>query len=244
MSLGRLCLEEGKSASAMENFELALEASSAESDLAAASFSGLAHVHNRMGRADLAMASLGQARVLAEEVGDALLQSRIVNNMGTTHFANGDYVAALVSFREALKVNRGSGYGRGVVYNLHNIGDVLFRQKEFAKAYGAFEQARQIARQYGLGKEVAFNEIYLGYLRAQQGEWEEGLELLEQGIEGAQRHKDLESVLIGRLLEGRLLCVAGRVVEGKAVLESALSEAKETEILWVVRDITSELEAL
>ena len=244
LSLGRLCLEEGKSASAMENFELALEASSAESDLAAASFSGLAHVHNRMGRADLAMASLGQARVLAEEVGDALLQSRIVNNMGTTHFANGDYVAALVSFREALKVNRGSGYGRGVVYNLHNIGDVLFRQKEFAKAYGAFEQARQIARQYGLGKEVAFNEIYLGYLRAQQGEWEEGLELLEQGIEGAQRHKDLESVLIGRLLEGRLLCVAGRVVEGKTVLESALSEAKETEILWVVRDITSELEAL
>ncbi|MEC7241531.1 MAG: protein kinase [Myxococcota bacterium] len=244
LTMGRLELEGGSSTSAMEAFESALEASGEERDLAAKSFSGLAQVHNRLGQPDLAMASLGQARVLSEEVGDRLLQARIVNNMGITHFSNGNFDAALVSFREALDVNRNLGYGRGVVYNLHNIGDVLFRQEEFAKAYGSFEQARQIARQYGMGKEVAFNEIYLGFLRAQQGEWEEGLEVLESGIDGASRHKDLETVLMGRLLQGRLLNGVGRHAEGRKILEVAMENARETEILWIVEEIASELGAL
>ena len=244
ISMGHMALEEGQAKEAKEHFVAALEVAAGQNDLAASAFSGLANVHNRLGELDLAMAALGQARVLAEESGDALLQSRIVNNMGTTFFANGDYMAALASFREALEVNRGAGYRRGVVYNLHNIGDVLFRQEEFARAYTAFEQARQIAKEYGLRREVAFNEVFLGYLLAQRGEWEEGLELLERGIEIAGKHSDVESVLMGRWLEGKLMSQAGRSSEGRTILEGALGQAKTTEIAWLVRDIELELEQL
>ena len=244
LCLGHLEMEEGKSTSALEHFEKALESAEGQPDLAAAAFSGLANVHNRSGEIDLALASLGQARVLAEQSGDAVLKARIVNNMGNTYFASGDYTAALANFREALEFNRGSGYRRAVVYNLHNIGDVLFRQGEFARAYASFDQARQLAKEYGLGREVAFNEIYLGYLLAHQGQWEEGREMLERGIEVAGEHSDVESVLLGRWLEGRLLGSAGRVEEGREVLEKALEEAQKTEIAWVTRDIRSELARL
>jgi tetratricopeptide (TPR) repeat protein len=241
LCMGDLGLEEGKSADALEHFEKALGAADGESDLVASAFIGLANVHNRTGEIDLAMASLGQARVLAEDSGDALLQARIVNNMGNSFFANGDYIAALASFREALEFNQGAGYRRGAVYNLHNIGDVLFRQDEFSRAYAAFDQARQIAKEYGLVREVAFNEIYLGYLLAQQGEWEEGVDMLEQGIEVAGKHSDVESVLMGRWLEGKLLASAGRADEGRVILEQALKDAIATEIVWVMRDIQTEL---
>ena len=94
-----------------------------------------------------------------------------------------------------------------------------------------------------MGKEVAFNDIYLGFLRAQHGEWEEGLEVLEDGIDGASRHKDVETVLMGRLLQGRLLGGVGRLSEGREVLEAAMADAKKSEILWIVDEIGTELEA-
>jgi serine/threonine protein kinase/tetratricopeptide (TPR) repeat protein len=244
LCMGHLDLEGGRATAALGHFEKALESAQGEADLAAAAFSGLAIVHNRVGQVDLAMASLGQARILAEEAGDALLQSRIINNMGTSFFSNGDFVAALASFREALEFNRGAGNRVGVVYNLHNIGDVLFRQNEFARAYAAFDQARQIAKEYGLRREVAFNEIFLGYLLARQGQWEEGVRVLERGIRVAGEHEDVESVLMGRWLEGKLLVAAGRLDEGKTVLDQTLKEAQETQLAWVVRDVQIELEAM
>lgn len=244
LCLGTIDLESGRSAEALVHFESALESAQDEADLAAAAFSGLSTLYNRSGRADLAMASLGQARILAEKAGDALLQSRIINNIGTIFFVNGDFVAALASFQEALEFNREAGNRVGVVYNLHNIGDVLFRQNELSRAYSSFEQARHIAKESGLRREVAFNEIFLGYLLAHQGEWDDGMHMLERGIEVAGQHTDVESVLVGRWLEGKLLLSVGRVDEGKAVLSHALTQAKSTEIAWVVRDVQAELERL
>jgi len=244
LCIGHLELDEGHSTEALSHFEKALEIAQGEADLAASAFSGLSMVHNRAGHIDLAMASLGQARILAEEAGDALLQSRIINNIGTSFFSNGDFDAALVSFREALEFNRGAGNRVGVVYNLHNIGDVLFRQEEFARAYTAFEQAREIATEYGLRREVAFNEIFLGYLLARQGQWDEGMGVLERGIRVAGEHSDIESVLMGRWLEGKLLVDVGRRDEGREVLDRTLLKAQATEIAWVVRDVQAELERL
>jgi tetratricopeptide (TPR) repeat protein len=244
LCLGTIDLESGRSAEALKHFESALESAQDESDLAAAAFSGLSALYNRSGRTDLAMASLGQARILAEKAGDTLLQSRIINNIGTIFFVNGDFVAALASFQEALEFNREAGNRVGVVYNLHNIGDVLFRQNEYARAYSVFDQARHIAKESGFRREVAFNEIFLGYLLAYQGEWDDGMHMLEGGIEVAGQHSDVESVLVGRWLEGKLLLSAGRLDEGEAVLRRTLTEAQSTEIAWVVRDVQAELEQL
>ena len=240
-TLAQLASRTGDYETAEAHLREALDRAGTEARAGATAHIGMGTRYIRDDLAEKAFDHLEEARRLAEESGDRILQGRVYNNLGIARMALGDLSGALSLFRRALDVRRGTGYRHGLVVNLHNIGDAHLRLGRLGRAHAAFLESRDVARQAGLEREVALNDIYLGYLAALREDGTSGLVQLRRATAAAVKHGDQESALRGQWLEGRVLKRLGAVPEAQDVLRRALSDAQSIGASWVVRDIEGEL---
>jgi tetratricopeptide (TPR) repeat protein len=115
----------------------------------------MARAHIRLGMAQYAAGQAGDAEgelrqglEMMRALGDALGQSRALNNLGAIFSAGNQLDEALSTWREALDLQTRLDDRVGMAYTHYNLADLLWKLGEQEKARVAFGSARALATDY------------------------------------------------------------------------------------------------
>lgn len=223
-----LAFESGRNAEAEALWQQALDHATDDPVAQVRCEIGLANRYLRVGRHEEAAPLLDRALVASRELGDRILEGRVLNNIGLLHSWAGRHAEALSYYRRALEVREGIGYVRGVVINHHNVGDTHFQLGDWARAYVAFQRSQELAQEMGWPRGVVLNEVYMAYIAASQGQ--DSVDRILDATRRARTLGDAEITTAGSWLAGRYLAEQGRDAEARDQLDRALEDARKWEL--------------
>ncbi len=142
-----------------------------------------------------AEANFHAALALYEEIGDDLMVSRLLNDLGTLDQARGDLNAAIEYYRASLqRLPLGEGETGNAAMVRNNLGLALVSLGERPAGLAELEQARAIYAQLGYPQGVARAQINLGQLYVRQGDQAAALAAYQEALTTLRRFGETRMV--------------------------------------------------
>jgi predicted ATPase len=136
----------------------------------------------QLGRYDEALAGAGEARALAQSIGDAAGVAAALDRMGMIHRDRGAPAEALACSQEALVIARRLGQRRAVANLLNNAGIAHWHRGAYDEAQACYEESLATHREIGYRAGIANNLANLGVLRMERGAYAEALGLFREAL--------------------------------------------------------------
>ena len=201
----------------------------------------LAYIHQYLGQLDSARAYYLLGLEIVAEHPDPRAEAVLWNNLATIEEAGGQYLDALVHYRQAL-----GGYLRDAKLSdaaiaLQNIGRIYERLGEPANALAYYRQALERVEQ--ADDPLARIDVLhaLGGLHKELGELDAARPLLEEALT-LSRRADANPYLVDSLDEmGEFLLADGEPVEAVPPFTEALGLARDSENRWQEAHLLTDL---
>ena len=175
-----------------------------------------------LGRREAQDALLAEAAALAEEIGDASLQSAVERDLGVLRMWTGDLEGAVKHQERALELLQRVGDRAGQVGVVGNLGNAYCALGRYAEAQEQQELHIALAREFAYPQAEAAASINLGIVFKHLGRWTRAQEQFERGMDlaVASGNKRWEASANGNL--SNLLHANGRYEEACVVTARAL----------------------
>jgi class 3 adenylate cyclase/tetratricopeptide (TPR) repeat protein len=199
MARGRLMLELGRSAEAIEASRAALEASATPGERAQALIAGAAGMR-LADRIAEGLAALDQAEPLAKEAALELELSRLHHLRGNLLFPLGRDADCLRSHELARQHARAAGSFEAEAAALGGLGDAFYLQGRMQSAHRQFIECVALARQHGFGRLEVANLPMVGWTGMHLAAIGAAVAVGEEAIALAQRASQPRAEMMGRAL--------------------------------------------
>jgi tetratricopeptide (TPR) repeat protein len=195
----------------------------------AASLRNLATVRSMQGRFDDASQALDGARTIIEPLGDAVALADLANDAGVLEEERGDHRAALVFYRDALRLRQSQDDARLIGESLVNVGFAYYQIGEFDNAQTYWQQA---ANTYGSIDDrtgVVHATQSLGLAEIARGDWAAARRSLEGSLAESEALQMAEERTISLAGLAELDRLEGRIDDALRFSASALAEFQRRE---------------
>jgi tetratricopeptide (TPR) repeat protein len=209
---------------------------------------GQAHALNCLGtiaqrRGELANADrlYRQAGLHAEASADRRLLGMVEMNQGVIASSLGDWDAAIVRLRLALKAFESAGDKEGASYAHNNIGMQFAARKRYAQAVESFELALALAYRREDMVVEATVELNLADVRILQGELDSATRSIARALKIAEIRRDRLRTAAALRLKARVERLRGQLATAAETLRQARYQAREGEDALLQLELLTEL---
>lgn len=140
----------------------------------------------RLNRLREAQRYLDEALTLSRKIGSQVAESYALNQLGTLHYVQGDYPAALQSHTDSLELQRATGSRRGEASALNNLGIVYMALGDYAAARTYLRECLAIYRDIGYTRGVVKGLVHLARALAGLGQLADGLAKTQRALTTAE----------------------------------------------------------
>ena len=213
----------GQTQQAEEQYRMALELRRALGHRlgVATTLRNLSKLARVRGAPDVAAEHLDEARALCAELGDEACLADVANQQGVLADNRGDYPAALLAYREALRQRERLGDRRGQAESFNNLGYANYALGDYANAEVYWRQARILFRRLDDRMGSASSQQNLGLLAMVRGQFDLARRRLQQSLRIAERQQLAEEAAVSRRNLAELALLQGRLKESLTEIEQA-----------------------
>lgn len=189
----------------------------------------------RRGDYRTALAHLGEAQRLANEIGDKGREGSVVNNTAIVYATTRDYEKALQYFEISLDFVRESGFGQDELNALTNIGTVHREAGNYDRAIEYYRDVAAAERSAGFESGLAFTLANMGEAFRRRGDVDEATRYFDDALALAveTQNRLIEAYVAGSL--GQLSRDRGHYAEAVTYFERQLALGEQTgeaEAIW------------
>ncbi len=157
---------------------------------------------------DKAIQSYKKSLSIAEDLADAMLTTRCLNNLGYVHVQLKEYDSAFARLDKSLKINRREDNLRGIAYNLSNLAEILIKQNKLDSAIIFINESNGTAEQVREYRLISRNYRELSRIYRSKGSAGLALSLAKKSFNtaedfGAVSEKKEAALLLYEIMEGR-----------------------------------------
>ncbi|MFK7746864.1 MAG: tetratricopeptide repeat protein [Kordia sp.] len=141
------------------------------------------NIHRLKGNYDIAMAAYEEAKNLAIQLNDIVLQADIMANMGNVFIYRQDYKQATQHFSNALKIYQDNNNTRGESHMLTNLGSVYLIIDNYDLALEYYQKALSLLNDRGFeDRRTAIIYINIGWTNFEKELYEDAKVYYEKGL--------------------------------------------------------------
>ena len=165
----------------------------------------------------------------ARSIGNAILQAKILGQLGRISMWKADPVNAKRHLEEALTISRSAGDVTTLIFNLRQLGNTMTLTRP-AEGRTYLQESVELARRHGdrLGEAHGLNSLAISY--SLEGDFPQAVAIYLRGLE-------LNRVLKNRVSEAMILSNLSGLHGGMGDLDRAEREAREA--IAIARDLAS-----
>ena len=228
----------GEYRQAMEAYRTALETASAAADTAniASALNNIGILYFVWGEHDLAIDYYLRSVRFYEQIGDREGLAKGYNNVAGVMHSAGEYAQALDYYQRSLAIYEEVGNLALVAGSLNNIGLVHYDRQEYDQAVATYERALEYGRRSGDKQNTALTLNNLGLVLEARGLYDDALARYNASLAIREELGDRQGALVCRHNIGVVQSARGEHELAIETLEGALSEARDLEILELIRD--------
>ena len=236
----------GDNTQALAQYTEAVSVASAEHDdeMLAESLYSRGYLLGVLGDYANGLIELRRADGLFEKLKKPLHALTTLNSIATLYNRMGDYVQARHIYTRALAAQREAGLQREQVVTLQNLGRVNENLHDWDAARTAFSESLEISRKINYLRGEAYNMRGLAAVANALGDPAGALETLKSAEVLQKQVPDARLRGQIQLARGIALHKLQHLPEATAALESALVDFKQTEALFELNQVYSELAAV
>jgi signal transduction histidine kinase len=162
-------------------------------------YAGLAGVLAELGEVDRAQDCLSKAYACAEETGNQLLRSRVLNDAGLVYMKRGDLESARRDFEEALRVREQGNYRPAAITSMLDLARLHLRAENYPVALEFAQRAENAAFELGTRPKLADAHQLICQISERTGDLAEALrrlrayQVLREQINGEQSRLRVET---------------------------------------------------
>jgi tetratricopeptide (TPR) repeat protein len=157
---------------------------------------------------DKAIQAYRKSLLIAEDLTDAMLVTRSLNNLGYVYVQLKEYDSAFSILDKSLKINRRENNLRGIAYNLSNLAEILIKQNKLDNAITLINESNTTAAQVKDYRLIARNYRELSKIHRSKGSTALALSLAKKSFNTAEdidavSEKKEAALLLYEIMEGR-----------------------------------------
>lgn len=177
------------------------------------------------------------AMTLADAEGDSLRVSGCLNNIGSVHQEQGNYLKALDYFKQSLEIEKTSGKDKEQLsIRLYNIGDAYQKLDSLERAYAYFYQSLLIEEDLNNKEGIFYARLGIGNVDAKTGNESKALTELNQALALATELKNHYGTCEAHLALGNLFLKQKKFADSRHEFEAALDIAVEKKYTGLMKD--------
>lgn len=236
----------GDNTKAMAQYTEAVSVAANEHDdeMLALSLHARGYLLGVMGDYATGLIELRRADALFEKLKKPLHALTTLNSIATLYNRMGDYVQARHIYTRALAAQREAGLEREQVVTLHNLGRVNENLRDWDAARSAFAECLEISRKINYPRGEAYAMRGLAAVANATGDPQGALETLQNA---ESMRKDIPDARLRAQIQlgrGIALHKMQRLPEATSALENALVDLKQTDSLYELNQVYTELAAV
>jgi predicted ATPase/tRNA A-37 threonylcarbamoyl transferase component Bud32 len=207
-----------------EAVQLSREAKDSASELRC--LTPLALTYARMGDRQSALATLEQAKRLADE-SDAAMMGQLFRLESQIHYHAREQEASARAAAKAMEIAREAGLHHEAALNAHNMGEAFLRMGDHRRAFAALRSSYETAVENGYARLQMSNIRALGFIDATRFNSAEGRARVLQAIDYAEKHEFVWDVIQGKFFLAVIEQKQGDADSARARLREVLDLAAQ-----------------
>lgn len=184
----------------------------------------------RMGRIDEAIATMNEARLLFDAVGDRERVGTIFNNLSSAYLTGDRFADSVVAARQAIAIREAIGDLRQLPSSLANLGVSLMHLGDFHNAIPAIHRAVTIEARVPRSRRLGFYQSNLALAYAAVGDHEAALEAIQAAHQVPAGATAYDRASPSTYVEALCHMARGDMAATSAALENALQYSTNPEI--------------
>jgi len=215
----------GRSGEAAEAYEAAAALAVDDESRCAAQL-GIAGIQRLQGRNEAALATLEDARSIAEraELERELAQTHVMR--GNIRFAQGQYADCEREHAQAMNIAKQAGLPREEARALGGMGDAMYAQSRMVTSNRYFQRCIDLCRQHGFRRVALANLSMLGHGKRYLNDLDGAHRDCAEAAEEANRAGQQRAEMLARRIDADVLLEMGALVESAAQAEAAIALAE------------------
>lgn len=189
--------------------------------------SPLALMYARMGDHAAALATYGEARALAEVLGEPATHCRLWRLLSQVHYHARDQKQSAVAAARAVEVAREANLSYFAALNAHHMGECYLRLDDHRRAFAALRSSYEVAVERGYTRLQMTNLRALGYIDAVRFGSAEGHSRVARAVAYAEAHDFVWDIIQGKYFLAGVEQVRGDTDAARALLREVLELAVE-----------------
>lgn len=174
------------------------------------------------------------AYTLAQQLGDAYILSRSLNQMGAVFFNNGKYDSSIYYYQQAIDVCDANGMEDQKVYGYTNIGNVYMRLADYIRALAYYDTGLTYAEKYDDNRSRGRILSNIGSIYYDQGAYSKALNNFLEGLEIHEEMDNQHDIALSVLNLSNVYYRLKDYPKAKQYIARAMDMAKKTTDKWSV----------
>ncbi|HJL39204.1 MAG TPA: AAA family ATPase, partial [Polyangiaceae bacterium LLY-WYZ-15_(1-7)] len=187
----------------------------------------LAHSYGGSGDRDAALAALEEARELAGDTPDRIIEVELLKTEALVRYYVGDLQIGLEAAHRGMELGKEYGFAYEAAVNAHNLGEFHLRLGDYKRAFAMLRYSYDVARDHGFVKLQYGNMRVLGFIDAVKLGSEEGRAKIIEAWNYAREHGYVWDLVQARYMLAIVDHAQGHHEDGRTGLREVLQLAGE-----------------